>query len=382
MKKHPIVYMFFSFIMILTFFDIVKKDNSFSELENRNLARKPIFSISSFLEGKYRDKYEEYINDNFIFRNQWINLKSISEYTLGKLENNNIIYGKENYMFEKNISYDKERFKNNIDSINKFIDIYEGKVTTMIVPNSYTIYEEYIPWGIKLLNQENLINEVYKANDKDRNIDLVSLFKKNKEEYIYYKTDHHWTSYGAYLAYKAYIESLGEKPIDLNSLKKNEANGFYGTYFSKAKLFSAESDILTYYDIDNITMNIQRKIFESLYDYDKLKTRDKYSVFIRGNNGLTIIENKNIKLGKKLLIFKDSFANSMIPFLSQNFQEIHVVDLRSFSWKVSEYMKNTNFDEILILYNMENFLRDINITRIKYLYLSKNFPYYIIWKIF
>ena len=382
MKKHPIVYMFFSFIMILTFFDIVKKDNSFSELENRNLARKPIFSISSFVEGKYRDKYEEYINDNFIFRNQWINLKSISEYTLGKLENNNIIYGKENYMFEKNISYDKERFKNNIDSINKFIDIYEGKVTTMIVPNSYTIYEEYIPWGIKLLNQENLINEVYKANDKDRNIDLVSLFKKNKEEYIYYKTDHHWTSYGAYLAYKAYIESLGEKPIDLNSLKKNEANGFYGTYFSKAKLFSAESDILTYYDIDNITMNIQGKIFESLYDYDKLKTRDKYSVFIRGNNGLTIIENKNIKLGKKLLIFKDSFANSMIPFLSQNFQEIHVVDLRSFSWKVSEYMKNTNFDEILILYNMENFLRDINITRIKYLYLSKNFPYYIIWKIF
>ena len=269
-------------------------------------------------------------------------------------------------MFEKNISYDKERFKNNIDSINKFIDIYEGKVTTMIVPNSYTIYEEYIPWGIKLLNQENLINEVYNGNSKDRNIDLVSLFKKNKEEYIYYKTDHHWTSYGAYLAYKAYIESLGEKPIDLNSLKKNEATGFYGTYFSKAKLFSAESDILTYYDIDNITMNIQGGIFESLYDYDKLKTRDKYSVFIKGNNGLTIIENKNIKLGKKLLIFKDSFANSMIPFLSQNFQEIHVVDLRSFSWKVSEYMKNTNFDEILILYNMENFLRDINITRIKY----------------
>ncbi|MDK0546278.1 DHHW family protein [Clostridium perfringens] len=366
MKKHPIVYMFFSFIMILTFFDIVKKDNSFSELENRNLARKPIFSISSFLEGKYRDKYEEYINDNFIFGNQWINLKSISEYTLGKLENNNIIYGKENYMFEKNISYDKERFKNNIDSINKFIDIYEGKVTTMIVPNSYTIYEEYIPWGIKLLNQEKLINEVYRANDKDRNIDLVSLFKKNKEEYIYYKTDHHWTTYGVYLAYKAYIESLGEKPIDLNSLKKNEATGFYGTYFSKAKLFSAESDILTYYDIDNITMNIQGKIFESLYDYDKLNIRDKYSVFIRGNNGLTIIENKNIKLGKKLLIFKDSFANSMIPFLSQNFKEIHVVDLRSFSWKVSEYMKNTNFDEILILYNMENFLRDINITRIKY----------------
>ncbi|EHK2326952.1 hypothetical protein KCK52_000751 [Clostridium perfringens] len=366
MKKHPIVYVFFSFIMILTFFDIVKKNNTFSELENRNLARKPIFSISSFVEGKYRYKYEEYINDNFIFRNQWINLKSISEYTLGKLENNNIIYGKENYMFEKNISYDKERFKNNIDSINKFIDIYEGRVTTMIVPNSYTIYEEYVPWGIELLNQEKLIEEVYKGNSKDRNIDLISLFKENKEKYIYYKTDHHWTSYGAYLAYKAYIESLGEKPIDLNSLKKNEVKGFYGTYFSKAKSFNAKSDILTYYDVDNITMNIQGEVFESLYDYDKLNTRDKYSVFIRGNNGLTIIENKSIKEGKKLLIFKDSFANSMIPFLSRNFKEIHVVDLRSFSQKVSEYIKDTNFNDVLILYNMENFLRDINISRIKY----------------
>ncbi len=136
-------------------------------------------------------------------------------------------------MFEKNISYDKERFKNNIDSINKFIDIYEGKVTTMIVPNSYTIYEEYIPWGIKLLNQENLINEFYRANNKDRNIDLVSLFKKNKEEYIYYKTDHHWTSYGAYLAYKAYIESLGEKPIDLNSLKRMRLRDFMEPIFQR-----------------------------------------------------------------------------------------------------------------------------------------------------
>ncbi len=227
--------MCFFFYNDFNFFDIVKKNNSFSELENRNLARKPIFSISSFVEGKYRDKYEDYINDNFIFRNQWINLKSISEYTLGKLENNNIIYGKENYMFEKNISYDKERFKNNIDSINKFIDIYEGRVTTMIVPNSYTIYEEYVPWGIDLLNQEKLIEEVYKGNSKDRNIDLISLFK-NKEKYIYYKTDHHWTSYGAYLAYKAYIESLGEKPIDLNSLKRMRLRGFMELIFQRLNL--------------------------------------------------------------------------------------------------------------------------------------------------
>ncbi|MDZ4992768.1 hypothetical protein GNF80_07220 [Clostridium perfringens] len=366
MKKYPIVFIFFSIVILLAAFDMSKKNINFSEFENRILAKKPKFSIDAFISGTYGHEYEEYINDNFAFREKWINLKSISEYALGKIENNNIVYGKENYMFDKIISYDEERFNNNLKALNEFIDGYDGRVTTMIVPNSYIIYGEYILWGLKLLNQEELISKVYEASNKDTNIDLIKLLKKNKEDYIYYRTDHHWTTYGAYLAYRAYMESLGEKPIELIDKEKQEVYGFYGTYFSKSKLFNAESDILTYYDINNATMEIQGECFNNLYDYEKLNTRDKYSFFIRGNNGLTIIRNNEIKNKKRLLMFKDSFANSMIPFLSENFEEIHVIDLRSFSFKVSEYIKDTNFNEILILYNMENFLRDVNIIRIKY----------------
>lgn len=367
MKKHPIIFIFFSFIIGITFIDILKFNSGYSEVENRNLARRPKFSKENFLNGEYISKYETYVNDNFLLRDKWINLKSMSEFFLGKLENNNIIYGKESYMFDKVLSYDRERFERNMNAINEFIEEYEGNITTIIAPNSYTLYKDNIPWGMKLLDQEKLINEVYSKSNKDNNIELVKVLNQHTDSYIYYKTDHHWTSYGAYLAYEAYIESLGEKSVSLDIMFKNEVNKFYGTYFSKSKKFNAESDILTYYDTNtNITIEIENKVFNGLYDYKKLNTRDKYSIFIRGNNGLSIIKNSDINSEKKLLIFKDSFANSMIPFLSENFKEIHVVDLRSFPYKVSKYMENTNFDEVLILYNLDNFLVDSNIPRIKY----------------
>lgn len=366
MKKNPIFYLFFIFLICITFLDIASEKKSFSALENRNLAKRPKFSLKSFMEGEYIKGYEEYINDNFLFRDGWISLKALSEDFLGKKENNNIIYGKEGYMFEKTLSYKEDRFKNNIDSLNKFIDSYKGRVTTFMVPNSYTIYKEYLPFGLELLDQEKLIEEVYKGSKKDLNIDLVKLFKENKKDYIYYKTDHHWTTYGAYLGYSSYINLLGEKEINLKSLKENKIDNFYGTYFSKSKNVFSKGDFLTYYDINNISMNIYEEEFNSLYDYEKLEERDKYSFFLRGNNGLTLIKNNNIKEDKKLLIFKDSFANSMIPFLAMHFKEIHVIDLRSFKLKVSDYIKDKNFQEVLILYNIENFFNDINVVKIKY----------------
>lgn len=366
MRKNPIVYIFSIIIISIFILDIVVPSKSFSEIENRNLAKKPKFSLEALEDGSYTKKLETFINDHFLFRDEWISLKSISEYALGKIENNNIIYGKNGYMFDKIKSYDKDRFYKNLEALNIFISKFDGRVSTMIVPNSYEIYDDYVPLGANLLNQKEIIDEIYNSNSKDNNIDLISLFKENKEKYIYYRTDHHWTTYGAYLAYSEYIKSLGEKPIELNAFKENHVENFYGTYFSKSKAFNAKSDVLTYYDIDNITMNIDGKKYNSLYDYEKLNGRDKYSAFIRGNNGLTIIKNNMVKNKKKLLVFKDSFANSIIPFLSQNFEEIHVIDLRNFTKKVSKYLQNTNFDEVFVLYNMDSFFNEVNILRLKY----------------
>lgn len=365
MKKNPLLYSFLIIICSLSILDVILPDKKFSELENRNLKSKVTFNFKRFLDGSFSKKYEEYINDQFVGRDYWINLKSISEYALGKVENNNIIYGQDGYLFEKFTELDKDRLKLNTEAINIFAENINQDVSLMIVPNSYEIYSEKLPIGVPLVRQKEIINEIYINSTNTNNIDLYDVMESNKDKYIYYKTDHHWTTYGAYLAYCEFIESIGDVPIDLKNIEEIKIDKFYGTYFSKAKPFNIKSDVLSYYDFENITIEIDGKEYEGLYDYSKIDLRDKYSLFLRGNNSLTVIKNNGNLNGKKLLVFKDSYANSLIPFLTSNYEEIHVIDLRSFMGNVNEYVIENGFDNILFIYNFINLARDANIIKVR-----------------
>lgn len=364
MKKNPLLYCFLITLFLFTSIDILKDDKKFSDLENRNLKSRPKFSLGKYFDGTYPKNYEGYMSDQFLMRNIWIDLKSRSEYVLGKLENNDIIYGKNGYLFEKFTKADKERIESSVNSINTFIENVDIPVSVLIAPNSYEVYKELLPSNINLVSQEDGINEIYSKIKGGNNINLLDEFKGNSS-YLYYKTDHHWTTEGAYLAYCEFMKSIGEKPISLEDYKEINVEEFYGTYYSKAKPFNVSSDTLTYYEFDNITLEINGKKFNSLYDLEKLKTRDKYSTFIYDNNPLTIVRNTKLNNNKKLLVFKDSYANSMIPFLTQNYEEIHVIDLRSFHSKISEYISMEEFEDILILYNYINFTRDGNLFKLK-----------------
>lgn len=368
MKKNPLLYSFIIILICLTLADIVKGDIKFSELENRNLRQKVEFSIESFFKGSFSKDYEEYINDQFIGRDQWINLKSRSEYVLGKIENNGIIYGDKNYLFDKFNAVDLERLSSNTLALKEFFSKYGEKTRVMIIPNSYEVYKEYLPKGAPSINQENYIDKIYSdLSDKKGTVDILETMKKNKEQYIYYKTDHHYTINGAYLSYKAFMESIGEEAKDISYWGDAiKVENFYGTYFSKAKPFNAEKDTLAYYEINGLTMSIDGKSYDSLYDYHYLNTRDKYSLYLRGNNPLTIIKNNNLKNDKKLLIIKDSFGNSMIPFLTAHYEEVQVVDLRAYMPKLSEYINENDFDNIIVLYNFMNFVKDTNIIKLKF----------------
>lgn len=365
MKKNPLLYSFFVIVILITLLDLLNSDKKFSELENRGLKQRVKFTIESFFEGKFTPKYEEYINDQFVFRDNWIDLKARSEFLLGKVENNGIVYGDDEYLFDKFTDIDEHRIKVNVDSINSYAKNIGFKPYVMLIPNSYNIYPERLPKNTPVINQIEEIDTIYNTLNNTNNINITEILNNEKENYIYYKTDHHWTTYGAYLAYCEYIKSIGDKPVDINNLNKISVDNFYGTYYSKAKPFKNSGDKLDYYEFDNIKMKIEEDEYDSLYDIKKLEERDKYSVFIRGNNPLTIINNNELHNGKKLLIFKDSFANSMIPFLTQNFEEIHVIDLRSFFGDVEEYTKINDFNEVLILYNFMNFNNDSNIVKLK-----------------
>ncbi|WP_368239569.1 DHHW family protein, partial [Clostridium tertium] len=184
--------------------------------------------------------------------------------------------------------------------------------------------------------------------------------------YIYYKTDHHWTSFGSYLAYSEFVKNNNLSLVDINNLNKHEVNNFYGTYFSKSKNFNAESDLITYYDVPNLSVSIDGVPVDNINDNSKWSSSDKYSAFLRGNNGLTIIQNNNISNNNKILVLKDSFGNSFIQYLVNNYKEVYVVDLRGFIGSFNEFFKSNNFDDVLIMYNFINLADDVNISKIKY----------------
>ncbi|WP_394884066.1 DHHW family protein, partial [Clostridium tertium] len=199
-----------------------------------------------------------------------------------------------------------------------------------------------------------------------KTISLIDMFKENKDKYIYYKTDHHWTSFGSYLAYSEFVKNNNLSLVDINNLNKHEVNNFYGTYFSKSKNFNAESDLITYYDVPNLSVSIDGVPVDNINDNSKWSSSDKYSAFLRGNNGLTIIQNNDISNNNKILVLKDSFGNSFIQYLVNNYKEVYVVDLRGFIGSFNEFFKSNNFDDVLIMYNFINLADDVNISKIKY----------------
>lgn len=376
--KHYSTLILFSFIILsLSLVDIISRDKTFSDLENRVLKTRPSFTLKKFLDGSFTSSYEASINDQFTGRNFFIDLKSRSEFLLGKLENNNIVYGQDGFMFEKLPSMDKGIVENNLASIDTFLQLHQIPTTFVLIPNAYAIYEDKLPTGLAMLNQSQLIHTFYsflqsKATSTPNTfnvLDFITPFKTSSEDSLYYKTDHHWNTQGAYLGYCTFVKSLGLQPVALESLPSHTIDDFYGTYFSKSKRFNAVSDSIIYYDIP-VEVKIDDVQKSSLYDHSKWQQRDKYAGFLWGNNGLTVIKSSlhlNHQEGttSRLLVIKDSFANAFVPFLSYNFDEIYIVDLRALPIPLSTLIDSYAFDEVLIMYNFSNFITDTSITRIK-----------------
>ena len=373
-KKYPTFFVFSILVILFTVIDIINSPNEFSELENRKLSQMPILSLKSYIDTSFSSDYEKYINDQFFLRDNWIDLKSRIEYLLGKRENNDIIFGRENYLFKKFTTFNDEMLENNLNSIITFTNNYNKEVDFFIIPNSYAIYDELTPRYLPLVDQLSLINSINsylssKSNDHINTINVAEELLKNKDDYIYYKTDHHWTSYGAYLAYLTYMDYLGLEIVDINNLEKITINNFLGTYYNRSKYFKADSDFITYYNILGLHIEIDGKEQLSLMDLDKFKGSDKYSAFLWGNNGLTKVINENIseeRKGSSILIFKDSYANSFIQFLSYNYEIIDIIDLRYFKESIRNFMKDKDYNEILIMYSFNNLSSDINIRRLKF----------------
>ncbi len=358
--KYPVIVVFGLLLYAISIRDLFSPVRKTSELENRELRQMPSFSLHELIENNYTPKIEEFTEDQFIARDSWISLKSIGESLLGKKENNGVVYGKDGYLFTKFLKTDYTQYEKNLEAITRFKEKHpETDIRVMLVPTAPGVMKDKVIEGSPVVDTEYILDYARDNLPEELPIDVYSSLSEKSREYIYYRTDHHWTTKGAYIGYIEYLGAIGIEPAELDSFSFFEVQGFLGTHYSKSKNYNVRPDTLSYIDCD-ATMDLNGNTV-SIYDTDRLDTRDKYAMFLWGNNAFLSISGKG---EDTLLIIKDSYANCMIPYMTGDFKRIDVIDLRYYTAGVDTLIREEGYDHVLFLYNCESILTDNNIPKI------------------
>lgn len=364
-------FFFFGVITALPLITVILPKKDFSEIENRVLSDMPKFSFSSVLDRSFMKNSESYFADHFVGRTDWIKAKTQMELLSGKREINGVYVGSER-MTEKLDSPDYKAISQSISAINNFSKKTGLETYVMIVPTSAEIYSSSNP----NVNQKEEIDKIYSelSGENIITLDAYSVLNSHKDDYIYYRTDHHWTTLGAYYVYSSTAYDMGFTPVSWDNYNIEHASSdFKGTLYSKCLYDGIKSDIIDIYypisgvDITSVDVYTGKgnESYESYYFREFLEVKDKYSVFGGQNQPLMNIKT-NAYNEKKLLVIKDSYANSCIPFLSQHYSEITMLDMRYIDVPYSEMVNINDYDQVLFLYNYSTFSQDKNIRKLDF----------------
>lgn len=369
-----VVFLIFIYGMALWFLFSPKTD--YSSSEKRYLQKFPDTNVEKVLSGEFGSEFETFFADQFPQRNTWVGLNAYTTLAEGNNGASGVYNCKNGYLINKPVSTDNNLDKN-VGAVVDFAKTIDAPTTVMLVPSTGYIADDVLPTFHDKYNDDEDISKISSTLSKEK-IGFVDLRERFKSEYkngsqLYYKTDHHWTTKGAYTGYQELCKALGITPIDDSTLKKDSYPDFYGTTYSSSGFWLTPPDnIEIWSNPKNSDKNISVKITEganvktsgSMYFTDHLKEDDKYPVFIDGNHALTEITNTNAKNGTILLI-KDSFSHSLAPFLAENYSKVVLVDLRYYKESVSQLVSTYNPEQVVVLYGIDNLATDTDIVWLK-----------------
>ncbi len=359
---------FLVFIGAFFVLNLVLPDREFSQQENRMLQQAPKFSFEDLFDGKFTADFEEYVTDQFAFRDSWTSLKARTELLSGKDSNKGIYLCENETLIDAFEAPAWEDVELNFDSINMLAEGRDIPVYFGLIPSSAEIWADKLPEGAPNDSQKEFIDAAY-ASVSAKTVDFYSTLAAHADESIYYRTDHHWTTLGAYYGYTALADAMGFEPVPLDSYSETVVTeSFLGTTYSSSGFgWVAPESISTYVlQGDAVITNYPKGSPEdgSLYVESFLEVKDKYSYFYGGNTPLLTVETGNE--GPSLLIVRDSYMDSLSPYLFEHFSEIHIVDLRHYRLSLASYIDSNDIDNILICYSVANFATDDNIFTLAY----------------
>ncbi len=365
-------FVFLVFVYGLAVWFILAPKSDYSSSEKRYLQQFPEVTLESVANGKFGSEFESFFADQFPNRNFWVGLNAYYNLDIGNNGANGVYNCDNGYLINKPVSTDNNLEKN-INAIVKFKNTIDVPVSVMLVPSTGYIADDVLPAIHDKYNDDMYFEQISKTL-AENSIGFTDLRQSFKDAYksgsqLYYKTDHHWTTEGAYTGYTQLCSRLGITPIDKQSLKVETYGGFYGTTYSTSGFwFTMPDNIEIWNNPKNTESNIKVKITEgkkteeynSMYFYNHLEEDDKYPVFVDGNHAITEITNTNAK-GGTLVMIKDSFAHCIAPFLAENYSKIVMVDMRYYKNSVSEIVAQENAEQVLVMYGIDNLATDVDI---------------------
>lgn len=346
--------------------EALSHQRTYSPVEKRELQTRPEISITKVLDGRFQKKYESYLRDQFPGRDHWVSFQTDMELFMGKNEIHNVYIGKNHYLLEHYTEkeFDPQQISKNLQALEKFVGKAKqnADVHVMMVPTKSWVLREKLPAFAPHYKEQKFYDALQQKLEKeDVLISVEPVLDAHKEEEIYYRTDHHWTTLGAWYAYEQYTKAVGGDLQKAQGKKKFRciSKDFYGTTYAKINYARQADKIEIYEPADKLRVvyNMGEKKTKTLYDFSFLKTADQYSVFTGGNQAVLEITG-GIKNGKTLLLIKDSFANSILPFLAEDYEKLVVVDLRQLNVSGDRLLEMFSPTDILILYNSAQFAQD------------------------
>lgn len=373
LSKIMIVAVFLGFIGLFFILLPVMPDVEFSQQENRILQQLPEFSLSSLAEGTFTADFEKYTTDQFPFRDAWTALKARCELLSGKKENNGVYYCDGGVLITDFDAPADETVDSAVDALNAWVEYTDTPIYFGLIPGAGEVWSSLLPAGAPNASQQEVIDRAY-GRSQAVNIDIASALREHAGEYIFYRTDHHWTSLGAFYGYEALCRAWDLPAPDLASYDRQVVSeDFYGTTYSSSGFAWVAPDEMETFVPDDGTVTLTdygslEPATEPMYDTSFLDVKDKYAMFLGGNTSLLSVDTGHE--GPRLLIVRDSYTDSLVPFLTANFSRIDLVDLRYYKDSLAMYADENDFDMILVLYSVNDFSTDRNLALLRPIILA------------
>lgn len=368
--------LFCGFLAVFFAANLISPDRDFSEDENRYLAQMPSLDADDFtlklpldesgdfFTGAFMSDFETYLTDQFVLRDRWIAGKAMAERLSGKGENNGIYLCDKETLIPRFDRPDPDKVANNLDYVNKLVENVDIPVYFSLIPGKVSVWADRLPDGAPNASEGDILAQA-QSSTQAHWVDMAAALEAHREEEIYYRLDHHWTSLGAYYGYAALMEAMGLEAVPLSEYEKTTVStDFKGTTYSSSGVrWMAPDSIDIYVPEEGITVTAWNGIQPeegTLYDWSKLEVKDKYSFFMGGNKPLAVVKGPRAD-GPKVLVIRDSYSDSLAPFLTADCSEVHLFDPRYNKTPVSQYVAENDIDQVLVLYSVANFVTDSNL---------------------